>query len=186
MDVEMSDSELLSELDLNGFCPPVPLVKSQVPYPKGSGVYVVTSGDCVSHIGQSSRLAGRIVDLAALRNHRASAKVVCAAYCSGEAPVVRWMETDSVAEAKRLETVLHSQLTPPQPRPKYEGCINGRTLRERLIAAAGPGSWEAGYIEAVFDIGEQLHRLFEGRFARVWGEVGAVPGPWPNDRAQHR
>jgi len=41
---------------------------------------------------------------------------------------------------------------------------------------------EAGYVDALFDVGEQLNRLFTHRFDRVWEQVGRPPGPWiPGD-----
>ena len=67
---------------------------------------------------------------------------------------------------------------PPQPRDRFEACVNGRALRQALIAAAGKHTWESGYIEALFDVGEQLHRLFTPRFKTVWEAVGTPPGPW--------
>jgi hypothetical protein len=46
------------------------------------------------------------------------------------------------------------------------------------VAAAGEDSWEAGYIEAVFAIGEKLNLLFQPRFQPVWEHLEMPPGPW--------
>jgi len=43
---------------------------------------------------------------------------------------------------------------------------------------AGPDSWEAGFAEAVFRIGEKLSLLFQPRFESIWQRVGIPPGPW--------
>jgi hypothetical protein len=67
---------------------------------------------------------------------------------------------------------------PPQPRPDYAGCVNGAALLGRIVAAAGPASWEAGFAEAVFQIGERLSLLLQPRFAPIWQRVGVPPGPW--------
>jgi hypothetical protein len=56
--------------------------------------------------------------------------------------------------------------------------VNGSQLRTDLIAAAGGDSWEAGFVEAVFEIGEKLRLLFHPRFHRLWHEIGVPPGPW--------
>ena len=67
---------------------------------------------------------------------------------------------------------------PPFPRAEFTSCIHGDALRAALVLAAGTDSWEAGYVEAVFDIGEQMHRLFEGRLRGLWQIVEPPPGPW--------
>ena len=57
-------------------------------------------------------------------------------------------------------------------------CVNGSALRRDLVTSAGAASWEAGFIEAVFAIGEKLAFLFDARFGQVWQSVGQPPGPW--------
>lgn len=166
------------ELDLTGFTDPVPLVRRAQGAPPRSGVYVISCGDCVPHIGTSGTLQSRIRSLAALGNHRGSAEVLCAAYCSSEAPMVRWRETGNAADAREVERVLKALGEPPQPRERFADCVNGTALRRALVGAAGDLSWEAGYIEALFDVGEQLHRLFAPRFDSIWSAIGPPPGPW--------
>ena len=84
-----------------------------------------------------------------------------------------------VADAVVLERALKGFGEPPQPRDRFESCVNGQGSRHALVAAARADSWEAGYIEAVFDVGEQLQRLFVPRFIPLWQAVGTPPGPWP-------
>ncbi|MFQ5950860.1 MAG: hypothetical protein ACE5KH_02110, partial [Candidatus Geothermarchaeales archaeon] len=69
---------------------------------------------------------------------------------------------------------------PPYPQLRYErSCKNGRSLRDDMAKAAGKKSWEAGYIEAVFEIGEKLRLLFDNeQFESIWKQVGKPPGPW--------
>ena len=166
----------VSELEL--FEGPTDLVRRGLPLPPTAGIYVIASGDCVSHIGTSGSLRSRVGSLAGLGTHRGSAEVICAAHCTGEAPQVWWHATDR-ASALALERALkHRYGEPPWPRERYAGCVNGRRLRDDVIAAAGPDSWEAGYAEAVFAIGEKLRLLFDPRFEGVWRAVGIPPGPW--------
>lgn len=166
-------------LDLGAFSPPVPLTRYKLGAPAKPGVYVVTCGDCVPHIGMSGKLQARIRSLAALGNHRGSAEVLCAAYCTDAAPTVRWLETESAAIARALESEMKAHGEPPQPRDDFAGCVNGVALKTALMQAAGNSTSEAGYIEAIFDVGEQLSRLFTERFDDVWTAVGRPPGPWP-------
>jgi hypothetical protein len=157
---------------------PTPLVRRGLAVPTSPGLYVVASGDCVSHIGTSSGLRGRVRSLAALGTHRGSAEVLCAAYRTNAAPRVWWHESD-VASARVLEGALKQRYgEPPWPRERYADCVNGRSLRCALVEAAGAESWEAGYVEAAFEIGEKLSLLFARRFDGVWAEVGIPPGPW--------
>ncbi len=69
------------------------------------GVYVVSSGDCISYVGSSGRLGDRIRTLAHLGTHRGSARVLCAAHCTGEAPVVWWAYTKSVARTRASKPI---------------------------------------------------------------------------------
>ncbi len=130
------------------------------------------------HVGTSGELQSRIRSLAALGNHRGSAEVLCAAYCTGAQPMVQWRETESAADARVLERELKALGEPPQPRENFAGCVIGITLRNDLMSAAGQSTWEAGYREALFDVGEQLHRIFDRRLDDVWTATGRPPGPW--------
>lgn len=158
---------------------PVPLATRGMGLPGKPGLYVVTCGDCLSHVGTSGGIAGRVRTLANLGTHRGSAEVLCAAFCTGVAPLVWWEEQPTVAAARVREQAFKRHYgEPPRPRPKYEGCINGRQLVGAIIDAAGPNSWEAGFAEAVFLIGEKLSLLMSPRFQGLWHEVGLPPGPW--------
>ncbi len=54
-----------------------------------------------------------------------------------------------------------------------------RGALDEFEKAAGEDSWEAGYIEAVFGIGEKLKLLFgTERFDPIWKRIGKPPGPW--------
>lgn len=168
-------------LNLDEFSAPVPLVRRGQGAPARAGLYVVSCHDCVPHIGTSGNLQNRIRSLANLGNHRGSAEVLCAAHCTDTPPVVRWRELP-IGDARQMERRLKALGEPPQPRDSYEKCVNGGALRRALVAAVGGDTWEAGYIEALFDVGEQLSRLFAPRFATLWSAVGRPPGPWPEGR----
>lgn len=109
---------------------------------------------------------------------RGSVEVLCAAHCTGEAPMVRRQETPTAAAARAIESHFKRLGEPPQPRAAFPDCVNGTALRRALVEAAGPSSWEAGYVDALFEVGEQLHRLFTPRFHPLWQRVGWPPGPW--------
>jgi hypothetical protein len=165
-----------AELEL--FSGPVELVRRGLALPEAPGVYVIACGDCIAHVGTSGNLRSRVRSLAALGTHRGSAEVICAAHCTGESPRVWWYPMDKIA-AVALERTLKMQYgEPPFPRAVHEGCVNGGQLRSDLLAAAGPQSWQAGYVEAVFAIGEKLALLFAPEFDDVWAVVGVPPGPW--------
>ncbi len=142
------------------------------------GLYVITCGPCVAHVGTSKDLAVRIGQLARLRAHRGSNEVLCAAYCTQSEPVVWWKECHNDIEARKLEQALTERIGNPPFPEKYHNCRDGNELLQRLIEAAGPNSWEAGYIEALFATGESLHLLFQKRFETLWKTVGKPPGPW--------
>lgn len=165
-------------LRLHEFSDPAPLVRRQQGAPSRPGVYIISCGDCIPHIGTSKNVQGRIRTLASLGNHRGSAEVLCAAFCTGENPMVRWLETSTDVEARAIEAQLKASGEPPQPRHQFTSCVNGAAVRSALIDAAGAASWEAGYIDALFDVGEQLSRLLEPRFNPIWDRVGWPPGPW--------
>jgi len=75
--LHVRDHELQAELDQ--FEGPIALARRGLVIPSSTGVYVVASGDCVSHIGTSGSLRGRVGQLAGLGTHRGSAEVLCAA-----------------------------------------------------------------------------------------------------------
>lgn len=172
-------SFLPDDPDSVGFGPPVPLASAALLIPKSPGVYVVSCGPCLAHVGTSGKLRTRVQTLIRLDHHRGSAEVLCAAYCTKTAPVVRWRSLDDVKQAKSVEHRLKQLYgEPPVPSPAHQACKNGRTLRSALTDAAGSGSWEAGYIDAVFDVGEDFKLLERARFHAIWHRVGAPPGPW--------
>jgi hypothetical protein len=172
----LDDTELGNAVE--DFEGPVALARRGLVVPPSPGVYIVASGDCVSHIGTSRSLRSRIASLAALGTHRGSAEVLCAAYCGKAAPIV-WWRTVEASEMTVLERQLKAAAgEPPTPRAPFSSCVNGIQLRDDLIGASGPESWEAGYVEAVFAIGEKLRLLFSPRFHAAWREIGVPPGPW--------
>ena len=174
-----ADLAALSGIDLVSFEGPVPLVQRGLPVPSAPGVYIVASGACVSHIGTSGGLRSRLRSLATLGTHRGSVEVLCASYCTHEAPNVWWLTTPDIVAARVIERGLKLAAgEPPIPRAQFAGCVNGLRLQQDLIEAAGAQSWEAGYIEAVFAIGEKLKLLLGPRFDPIWRKIGIPPGPW--------
>jgi hypothetical protein len=141
------------------------------------GVYVVSSGDCISYVGSSGRLADRVRTLAHLGTHRGTARVLCAAHCTGEAPQVWWAYTKSVARARGVEADLKLERE-TRFFGAYLQCEDGDAIRGDLIAAAGADTWASGYIEALFSIGEHLAFLNRRELAPAWKTVGVPPGPW--------
>lgn len=141
------------------------------------GVYVVSSGECISYVGSSGRLGDRIRTLAHLGTHRGSARVLCAAHCTGEPPVVWWAYTKSVARARGVEADLKLERE-----QKFFGgylqCEGGDVLRTQLVEALGRETWAAGYVDALFSIGEHLSLLDRAELAPAWEIVGIPPGPW--------
>jgi hypothetical protein len=171
----LDDPELQRTVD--AFEGPVALASRGLVIPPTPGVYIVASGECVSHIGTSRSLRGRVGSLAALGTHRGSAEVLCAAYCAKAPPHVWWRPFD-VGEMTMLERQLKTAAgEPPIPRDRFGSCVNGAQLRDELINAARRESWEAGYLEAVFAIGEKLRLLFAPRFHPAWQRIGVPPGP---------
>jgi hypothetical protein len=158
---------------------PVPLASRGMGLPSSPGLYLVTCGGCLSHVGTSGKIASRVRTLASLGTHRGSAEVLCAAYCTGEAPLVWWEELPSSIAARERERDFKQHYgEPPQPRSEFGQCTNGAELLKHVVLAAGPDTWEAGFADAVFRIGEKLSLLFEPRFAEVWKRLGSPPGPW--------
>jgi hypothetical protein len=105
--------------------------------------------------------------------------VLCAAFCTGQSPLVSWVTLKSKAAADVLELSLKSARgEPPLPVGDFGPCRRGAVLRKQLLDAAGAETFEAGYISATFDIGEQLSRIFAPRFDSIWRSVRRPPGPW--------
>lgn len=145
------------------------------------GYYVIKSKECISHIGTGKNLRSRIKTLISLRHHRGSAEVLCVAYCTKSPPVFSYRVTENVDLAETYESRLKTKLgEPPCPREGNQNCVNGKKLREDLVSAVGPCSRDAGYIEAVFDIGEDLYRVVcNPKFDYLWQRLGGKPpGPW--------
>lgn len=165
--------------DVSSLHPPVELTKRRLSVPRSTGLYVVTCGDCLAHVGTSSDLRARLGTLARLGTHRGSAEVLCASFCTGKPPLVWWEECADITAARIRERSFKAHYgEPPRPRPAYAECVNGSRLVRALVEAAGPDSWEAGHAEAVFAIGEKLHLLFSPRLHHLWKVVRVPPGPW--------
>jgi hypothetical protein len=147
--------------------------------PSRPGLYIVTCGDCLAHVGTSTRLSGRVRQLASLGTHHGNAEVLCAAFCTSRPPVVWWEDLPDVTMARAREREFKEYYgEPPAPRTRYASCTNGKRLKTELVRAADHDSWEGGYIEAVFEIGSTLSGLFTPRFDSLWTVVGKPPGPW--------
>jgi len=81
--------------------------------PARPGLYVITCGDCMPHVGTSSSIGGRVRTLANLGTHRGSAEVLCAAFCAGEAPMVWWEELGARRRhVKRKKTSSNTMVSP--------------------------------------------------------------------------
>ena len=172
--VKVSTCPISGGIKLSG---PRPLALRSMNLRAEPGVYVVTAGDCIAHVGSSGRLADRVRTLAHLGTHRGSARVLCAAHCTGEAPQVWWSYTKSVARARGVEADLKLDRE-TKFFGNYLQCEEGDTLRNALIEASGRETWNAGFIEAVFAIGEHLAFLNRAELATAWEAVGIPPGPW--------
>lgn len=159
------------------FLGPSPLLAHGMRLRSEPGVYVVSSGECISHVGSSGRLGDRVRTLAHLGAHRGSARVLCAAHCTGEAPQVWWSYTKSLARARTIEVELKLDYD-RQFFGAYLQCDGGAALRAALVDAVGRDSWCAGYIDAIFSIGEHLGYLSRSELAAAWETVGVPPGPW--------
>lgn len=161
------------------FSGPTDLKSKGMPLPSTPGVYIITSGQAISHIGTSNKLLDRIRTLANLGTHRGSAEVLCVAHCTKHVPQAWWKTCRSTEEAKKLESALKTYFgEPPYPQSVHLTCKNGSTLVKNLVGAAGVNSWEAGYISAIFSVGEKLQLIFEARFQNIWSKVGYPAGPW--------
>lgn len=157
----------------------VPLAIKGMAVPATPGLYVITCGGCMPHVGTSGSLRNRLRTLATLGSHRGSAEVLCAAFCTREPPLVWWERHETAVSARERERAFKAHYgEPPQPRPAHAKCVHGSTLLSAIIAVAGPDSWEAGFATAVFRIGQNLRLLFQPRFASIWTSIGVPPGPW--------
>lgn len=165
----------------------VPLASRGMKLPRKPGLYLVTCGDCLAHVGTSKNLARRVGDLARLGPHHGSSEVLCAAFCTRRPPLVWWEQCASVEQARKREVEFkhNGDREPPVPRPKYESCANGGRLKATLLRAAGDKTWGSGYVEAVFDIGSGFRLLFGPRFHQLWAEIGVPPGPWAERMKLH-
>ena len=158
---------------------PRPLAAHAMGLPNVPGLYVVTCGDCLAHVGTSGNLATRVRELAKLGVHHGTSDVLCATYCTRQPPLVRWQVLPDVPTARQREREFKLHYgEPPVPRDKYAACSRAQRLRQDLLEASGPDTWEAGYIEAVFRIGNSFNLLLRGRFEEVWRAIGGVPEPW--------
>lgn len=165
--------------ECSGLSGPVPLNRTAMGLPARPGMYLVTSGRCLAHVGTSSNLRTRVGMLARLGTHRGSAEVLCAAYCTRSYPSVWWEEAPTTSAARERESQFKRYYgEPPSPRATYARCVNGAQLLKDFVAVVGPDSWEAGYAVATLAIGEQLKLLFASRFASAWKQLGTPPGPW--------
>lgn len=149
----------------------------------GAAVYMIKSGSYISAIGSSGRLSGRLSDLANLNAHRASARILCLAYCTHEAPRVTILDRFPAGTGKKVyedrETQRKDELgNPAKHIPGHDGCLRGKKLRDDLVKAAGKDSFEAGAIWTAFAIGEKLSLLFEERYRRAWEGIRFPSGPW--------
>jgi hypothetical protein len=145
-----------------------------------NSAYVVRSGRYISAIGKAEdghdRLNGK---MAMLREHRASARVLCLAYCTKKWPAATVETYSTLKEAANREAELKVKYGRklPYPRGRFDACHHRTVLKRKLMDAAGRTP-ERGYIEAIFDVGEQLYRLTDSRFMQMWRKVGIPPGPW--------
>lgn len=163
----------------SGLSGPLLLVRGRMGLPTTPGYYLVTCGDCLAHVGETGRgVSGRLGQLANARRHGGLNEVLCAAFCTGQPPQVWWEECSSKLSAERHQKAFKDHYGEPPFPPKYESCRRGERLRRELVKAAGKGSWEAGYIEAIFDSTSGFGLLLKPRFEFIWDQVGRPPGPW--------
>jgi hypothetical protein len=157
-----------------------PVALGEQRLPAGSfGSYVVSVGPVVAAIGaggsRTGAFASRVRSLAVLGNHRASRRVLCAAFCQQAPPLLWWRLAERNGELT-LESELKSVIG--DPAKTLPACHRAEPLKRALVEAAGEDTWEAGYVEAVLEIGERLELLFQPRLADLWRTVGIPPGPW--------
>src|SRR5919202_341099 len=178
----MDIHSMLSQMgiDVSRLEGPVPVTRQGLKVPSTPGVYLVACGECLAHIGMSDRLVRRVRQLARLDRHYGGAEVMCAAFCTGEPPLVWWERYPTHERARERERELkHRCGEPPIPRPIFQACAHGARLRAELLRVAGEESWAAGYIEAVFTLSGSLRLLLTPRFAPLWAQIGLPPGPCP-------
>lgn len=156
----------------------IPLTDRNLELPSSPGIYVVRSGDCISHIGKSNNIKKRVSQLLRLRNHRGSAEVLCVAFRTQKSPEIHYEILKSKKGGEDREEELKKALgEPPTPCSMYESCKGGQELRTQLLKNAN--QWQRGYIDATFDIGGFLRNLFRSEFEPLWKTVGKPPG-WEN------
>jgi hypothetical protein len=159
------------------FLGPGPLLAHGMRLRPEPAVYVVASGDAISHVGASGRLGDRVRTLAHLGSHKGSARVLCVAHCTGVAPQIWWSYTKSLTKARALETELKADYERQFLGANLE-CDHGGALRGQLMDALGRESWTAGYVEAIFSIGEHFAYLARPELGPAWATIGIPPGPW--------
>ena len=145
--------------------------------PESPGMYIVNSGNCISHIGQGGNIRNRTGALRRLGTHRGSDEVLCGAYCTGKSPMLHWVVMEGSEEkARRGKEIEMEKLfgSPPTPRPEFEKCVHGKRLCDVLIQNSK--GWQRGYILASFEIGEQMGHIFHSSFDKTWSRVGKPAG----------
>ena len=78
------------------------------------GVYIVNSGDCISHIGEGGDIRSRTGTLRRLGTHRGSDEVLCGAYCTQRSPMIHWIVMKgSRQDRRKKETELRDLFGEP-------------------------------------------------------------------------
>lgn len=163
----------------------IPLTDCSLELPRSPGIYVVRSGDCLSHIEKSNNIKRRVSQLVRLANHRGTAEVLCVAFCTQKPPEIYYeiLKSNSKEGIDREKQVKKALGEPPTPRSKYESCKDGEELRTLLWKNAN--QWQREYIGATFDTGEFLRNLFRPEFEPLWEIVGKPPS-WDNFVCENR
>ena len=104
--------------------------------------------------------------------------MLCAAHCTGEAPQVWWSYTRSITRARAIEAELQLRTTTASSSAPTSSAISAGRCAARSSSAVGRDTWCAGYIDAIFTIGEHLAYLARPELAAAWEAVGVPPGPW--------
>jgi hypothetical protein len=87
------------------------------------------------------------------------------------------MYAKSVSRARAIEAELKADYDRQFFGDRLE-CDLGGALRTALVDAVGPDTWAAGYVDALFEIGEHLAYLSREELAGAWRTIGIPPGPW--------
>lgn len=136
------------DLDLEGFTGPIPLNGD---FPTTNGVYVVACGDCLAHVATATDLRARFSRLSKLSANTGGAHLVCVAWKTRSYPQVWYQTTTHPTVARRIENALRRKYHQPlRPLYLYGPAQNAKELHRAMIGAVAPGSWEAGYIDAIF------------------------------------